>query len=115
MKIEIEKVTVNAPARKLKGTWTIDYGYEFKTMTYKERLIQLHNQKLQYRDLSRRDYHGHVDSDEEIIKTITEKMQHEWPGPYIVEEYFDSKRMSFALRLKFNSPQEETLWMIKNS
>jgi hypothetical protein len=42
-------------------------------------------------------------------------MQQRYPGPYIVEEYFDSKKIMFQYRLKFETPADETFWMIQQS
>lgn len=44
---------------------------------------------------------------------ITEVMQESFPGPYIVEEYFDSDKQRFDIRLKFEDPKQEMLWKIK--
>ena len=108
--------------RRLKATWTIehkpDLGFFYapympmRMMTAKELLLHLHNNKLQYSNLPLSEQE---DKDKEVMKTIEDVMQANYPGSYIVEEYYDSKRMSFGLRLKFNSPQEETMWWIKNS
>lgn len=107
--------------RKLKANWTIDHKpdvgffyapYKPMKVTYKDLLISLHNSKLQYSKLpmTERD-----DKEKQVMATVQETMQERFPGPYVVEEYYDTKRMSFALRLKFNTPAEETMWMIKNS
>lgn len=122
-KIERMKIPTSEP-RKLKATWTVETAVDYSAfyapyipiqmMKPKEFLIHLHNQKLQYRTYGR-DTKEKADSDGEIMKTINEIMQANYPGQYIVEEYYDAKRMCFALKLKFNSPQEETMWTIKNS
>lgn len=110
-------------SRTLKANWTIDHkpdiGYFYapyvptmKMMTYRQLLVHLHSNKLQYSNLP---VSEQEDKEKEAMKTIDEIMQANYPGPYVVEEYYDTKRMSFSLRLKFNSPAEETLWTIKNS
>jgi hypothetical protein len=117
--VTIERTPLTAASRKLKDTWEIvtvsDWDFSnMRIMKPKDLLLHLHNQKLQYRTYGR-DTVEKADPDGEIMKTIQETMQANYPGPYIVEEFYDTKRMSFALRLKFNSPQEETMWTIKNS
>jgi len=44
-----------------------------------------------------------------------EEMQKRYPGEYIVEEYYDVNHQRFRFRLKFNSPEEESLWLLKFS
>jgi hypothetical protein len=50
-------------------------------------------------------------------KTLAEcahyKLQKHWPGAYVVEEYYDSTRGCFALRLKFQDPHEEVMWRLR--
>ena len=40
-------------------------------------------------------------------------MQTHYPGNYIVEEYYNSKQGKFTLRLKFESPPDETFFMLR--
>lgn len=118
--VTIEKTKIAAETRTIKDNWTIEHGIfhapymPIAMMTPKDLLRHLHNQKLQYRTYGKETLEK-TDPDEEVMKTIQEVMQANYPGPYIVEEFYDAKRMCFALRLKFNSPQEETMWTIKNS
>ena len=42
-------------------------------------------------------------------------MHSKFPGEYIVEEYYDDVHKTFRLRLSFNSPEEESIWLIKYS
>ena len=49
------------------------------------------------------------------IQDATELMQDKYPGNYVVEQYWDTKKMVFDFRLKFDDPREETFWKIKNS
>lgn len=44
----------------------------------------------------------------------TERMKAKYPGNYIVEEYYDGKDHCFNLRLKFDTPEDETWFMLKN-
>lgn len=119
-KFTIEKTKITAETRTIKDNWTIDIGIfhapymPISMMNFKELLSHLHSQKLQYRTYGKETLEK-TDPDEEVMKTIQEVMQANYPGPYIVEEFYDAKRMCFALRLKFNSPQEEIMWTIKHS
>lgn len=47
------------------------------------------------------------------IETIETWMQVNFPGPYIIKEYYDPKLMSFDYRLIFEDPKQETMWRIK--
>lgn len=121
MNFTIERKTITAKPRTLKANWTvtptIDVGFFYAPylpmkMTYRQLLAHLHNNKLQYSNLPMTEQ---SDKEKEVMEVIQETMQANYPGPYVVEEYYDSKKMTFALRLKFESPQEETMWTIKNS
>lgn len=50
---------------------------------------------------------------EDVIKLITEQMQNMYPGNYIVVEYYDTVRIAFAARLEFNTPEDETMFILK--
>lgn len=52
-------------------------------------------------------------SQEEKLKQFTETMQDNFPGPYVVEEYYNPFACRFDYRLKFDSEQQETMWKIK--
>lgn len=115
MNFTIERTTITAKPRQLKGTWTVSMTPDISVipkMNYKQLLAHLHNNKLQYSNLPMSEQ---SDKEKAVMDTIQEIMQSNFPGPYVVEEYYDSKNMKFALRLKFKSPQEETMWTIKNS
>ena len=58
----------------------------------------------------------------ERSKTLTEKdiivnaehyMQKRYPGPYCVESYYNADKMKWDLRLKFDDPREETMWLLR--
>lgn len=58
----------------------------------------------------------------ERTKTITEKdivnnaqlyMQKKFPGKYVVEQYYNADKMKWDLRLKFDNPKEETMWLLR--
>jgi hypothetical protein len=46
---------------------------------------------------------------------VTDMMQDRFPGPYVVEEFYNIARGCFDLRLKFEDPKQETMWRIKYS
>jgi hypothetical protein len=48
-----------------------------------------------------------------LIENANNHMQREFPGNYIVEDYYDPKTMQFALRLKFNTPKDETFFILR--
>lgn len=52
-------------------------------------------------------------TEEEIITNAEKWMKIRYPGNYIVEAYYNNKKMKMDLRLKFDDPKEETMWMLK--
>ena len=46
---------------------------------------------------------------------VTERMKKKYPGNYIVEEYFDSNSLTFDLRLKFDTSEDEIIFLLKNT
>ena len=51
---------------------------------------------------------------EEDIRARAEKyMQINYPGSYRVEQYYNSDKMKWDLRLRFDDAREEVLWMLK--
>ena len=48
-----------------------------------------------------------------VMDIALESFQERWPGNYIIEEYYNSTKGRFDLRLKFGDPHEETLWLLK--
>lgn len=58
----------------------------------------------------------------ERSKTLTEKdiivnaghyMQKRYPGNYVVESYYNSDKMKWDLKLKFDDPKQEIMWLLK--
>lgn len=49
----------------------------------------------------------------DIVARAEKYMQIHYPGPYRVEEYYNADKMKWDLRLKFDDPAEETLWLLK--
>lgn len=81
-------------------------------MGYEKALIELHSKKLQYSELPVTEQ---SDKEDVVMGAILAEMQKFWPGPYTVEEYYNTKRMAFALRLKFEDKNQELMWRIKHS
>lgn len=54
-------------------------------------------------------------TDADIVARAEKYMQIKYPGPYRVEQYYNSDKMMWDLRLKFDSPKEETFWLLKYS
>jgi hypothetical protein len=49
----------------------------------------------------------------EILERANIRMQKKYPGPYIVEEFFNGTTLKFDLRLKFDDHKEHTMWLLK--
>lgn len=47
------------------------------------------------------------------IETIETWMQSNFPGPYVIEEYYDTTLMTFNYKVKFEDPKQETMWRIR--
>ena len=43
----------------------------------------------------------------------TEQMQEKYPGNYVVEEYYNGENFAFDLRLKFDTPDDEIMFLLK--
>ena len=54
-------------------------------------------------------------SQEDILANAQKYMQAKYPGPYRVEEYYNADKMKWDLRLKFEDPKEETMWLLRQS
>ena len=52
-------------------------------------------------------------TEEDIVANAYKWMQIKYPGPYRVESYYNSDKMKFDLRLVFDDPKEETLWLLR--
>ena len=52
-------------------------------------------------------------TEEDIISNAQKWMQIKYPGPYQVEQFYNPKTMKIDLRLKFNDPKEETMWLLR--
>ena len=52
-------------------------------------------------------------TDEDIIARAEKYMQIKYPGPYRVEQFYNPKRARIDLRLVFDDPKEETMWLLR--
>lgn len=51
----------------------------------------------------------------DIVARAEKYMQINYPGPYCVEQYYNSDKMKWDLRLRFDNPQEETMWLLRQT
>lgn len=58
------------------------------------------------------DTNKHI-TEADIVSNAQKYMQIKYPGPYCVEPYYNADKMRFDLRLRFNDPKQETLWLIR--
>lgn len=47
--------------------------------------------------------------EEQYLKSYTNK----YPGNYVLEEYMDSKLLKVLYRLKFNTPEDKTVFLLR--
>lgn len=52
-------------------------------------------------------------TDSDIVARAEKYMQIKYPGPYTVEQYYNSDKMKWDLRLRFEDPKQETMWLIR--
>lgn len=52
-------------------------------------------------------------TDADIVARAEKYMQIRYPGPYRVEQYYNTQRMMLDLRLRFDDPREQTLWLLR--
>ena len=52
-------------------------------------------------------------SQEDILANAQKYMQGKYPGNYQVEEYYNADKMKWDLRLKFEDPAEEMMWVLR--
>lgn len=54
-------------------------------------------------------------TEEHIVANAEEQMQKKYPGRYKVEQYYNIDKMKWDLRLRFEDPREETLWILRQT
>ena len=52
-------------------------------------------------------------TEEDIVDNAQKYMQIKYPGNYKVESYYNSDKMKWDLRLKFDDPKDKTMWLLK--
>ena len=52
-------------------------------------------------------------TEEDIVANAEKYMQIKYPGPYRVEQFYNANKMKWDLRLKFEDPKEETMWLLR--
>ena len=49
----------------------------------------------------------------DIVANAEKWMQKKYPGKYTVEQFYNADKMKWDLRLRFDDPKEETMWLLK--
>jgi len=49
----------------------------------------------------------------DIVENAQKYMQIKYPGNYTLEPYYNTERGRFDLRLKFDDPKEEIVWLLR--
>lgn len=52
-------------------------------------------------------------TEKDIVANAQRYMQKKYPGNYQVEQYYNADKMKWDLRLKFDSPKDETFFKVK--
>ena len=52
-------------------------------------------------------------TEEDIISRAEKYMKIRYPGPYRVEQFYNAEKMKWDLRLQFDDPKQETMWLLK--
>ena len=101
----------------MKGKVTLDSGYFYAP--YIPKGIQPMNwrEHLEYYSLCSFDNttlpQMKLNPEKTILDIAQEFFQKKWPGNYLIEEFYNSKKGRFDLRLKFSDPQEEIVWLLR--
>ena len=48
-----------------------------------------------------------------VLDIAQESFQRRWPGNYSIVEYYNPTKGRFGLRLAFENPHEETMWLLR--
>ena len=115
MVITIEKTTVIAQPRQLRGNWSVEPGVFytpytpaiFMKQTPASVLHALHTKYVLWK--------ASFPKQTNQIEQVTEVMQEQFPGPYTIVEAYNPQRGCFELQTRFSDPKQETLWRIKYS
>ncbi len=72
------------------------------------------NRKWSWRDELSRQRGTYFGGDVNIsYDAATKRMKQRYAGNYVVEEYYNSSKHTFDLRLKFDTPEDETWFMLQ--
>jgi hypothetical protein len=72
------------------------------------------NQKRTWQQALSRERGSHFENNfTTTYEAATRRMQEKYPGEYIVEEYYNGKDHRFDLRLKFATPEDEIMFLLK--
>lgn len=82
--------------------------YPFEKMTWQYYLQYLQLKYISWNELGKNKT-GNGLSD------VTELMKERYPGNYQVIEKYDSIQGKFVLKLEFDDPKEETIWLLRQS
>lgn len=74
----------------------------------------MNDKKQTWRDSLARERGSHFGNHTANYEGTTQRMKEKYPGNYIVEEYFNSDRLAWDLRLKFDTPEDETWFLLSN-
>lgn len=102
MKLEIVKTELKAQTRKLKANWTVVWDETMEIPKQSWRDVLSRERGTYFKDMADASY-----------EPATKRMQQRYPGNYIVEEYYNNKKHTWDLRLKFDTPEDETWFMLK--
>lgn len=53
--------------------------------------------------------------EQEKLAQLDGLFREKFPGPYVIEEFYDAKLGRFNVRLKFAEPKDETMFILKHS
>jgi hypothetical protein len=98
-----------------RGKSTADSGYYYAPyipeipVTWRDYLDYYSRQSM----LGTQSLEQKLNLDRTLAECAHEALQRRWPGPYQVEEYYNTSKGRFDFRLKFQDPQEEVIWLLR--
>lgn len=79
-----------------------------RKQTWKTYLRELYAKYVVWKDMK-------IEGEDPYIDQLNEVFKEKYPGPFVVEEFYNPKIQGFDARLKFDDPKEQTLWLLKNT
>ena len=58
-------------------------------------------------------FHENEKTVEGIVEGILERYSNKYPGNYVLEEYLDSKLLKVQYRLRFETPEDKTMFLLR--